>query len=65
MAKITLNALGKKKFRLIECTKCHEPWQTDNRCQRICPECRKEKAIYQKQRAAHKRNLPYYLKTEI
>lgn len=65
MAELTLATMGKKKLKLVQCTRCGDPWQTNNRCYRICPACRKEKVEFQKQRARHKRNLPYYLKTDM
>jgi rubrerythrin len=53
-----------KKTSYTICRQCGRDFP-GNPSMRRCPSCRKKEAQYRAQREKMKRNLPYYLKTDI
>jgi len=53
-----------KKVPYTICRQCGRDFP-GNPSMRRCPTCRKKEAQYRAQRERMKRNLPYYLKTDI
>jgi Zn finger protein HypA/HybF involved in hydrogenase expression len=65
MGDIIRSKTPKQKLRLNICKECGDDFEAGNCSVKLCPTCRKNRVRHIEQRAAHKRSLPYYLKTDM